>query len=80
MNPASERLLTHFSDDHLPAYLQVVSEPVARLARAMAEVLDNTDPSAGAEVTTGVRKLIEAKDCFVRARVALERRTGKEKE
>jgi hypothetical protein len=79
MNPASERLLEHFTWEHLPAYLQVVSEPVAVLARAMAEVLDSTDPVAGAEVTTGLRKLLEAKDCFVRARVALERYKGEEK-
>jgi hypothetical protein len=72
MNPASDRMLVHFSYGHLPAYLQVVSEPVARLAREMAEVLDSTDQIAGAEVTTGLRRLLEAKDCFVRARVALE--------
>jgi hypothetical protein len=80
MNPASERLLTHFTWDHLPAYLQAVSEPVARLARVMAEVLDGPDAIAGAEVTTGLRKLLEAKDCFVRARVALARRTDHEKD
>jgi Escherichia/Staphylococcus phage prohead protease len=73
MNPASERLLEHFTWDHLPASLQVVSASVARLAREMAEVLDSTDPVAGTEVTTGLRRLLEAKDCFVRARVALER-------
>jgi Escherichia/Staphylococcus phage prohead protease len=80
MNPASERMLVHFTWDHLPAYLQAVSEACARLAREMAAVLDSTDQVAGAEVTTGLRKLLESKDCFVRARVALERRTGQEKE
>jgi hypothetical protein len=79
MNPASERLLTHFTYGHLPEPLQQVSKACAALAIAMAESLDSTDPIAGAEVTTGLRRILEAKDCFVRARVALERHKGEEK-
>jgi hypothetical protein len=71
MNQASERMLKHFSYAHLPAHLQEVSRPCCLLAHQMAETLDSTDPTAGAEVTTGLRKLLEAKDCFVRALVAV---------
>jgi len=71
MNPASERLLRHFTYGHLPEPLKPISKAVATLAINMAETLDSEDPVVGAEVTTGLRKLLEAKDCFVRARVAM---------
>jgi hypothetical protein len=73
MNPASERLLTHFTYGHLPETLKPVSKACADLAIQMADALDSTDPIAGAEVTTGLRKLLEAKDCFVRARLQMTR-------
>lgn len=69
MNSASDRMLQHFTYDHLPSHLQAVSKPLAELAVVMAENLDSDDPLVGAEVTTGLRKLLEAKDCFVRARL-----------
>jgi hypothetical protein len=69
MNPASERMLKHFTYTHLPAHLQEVSRSCCLLAQQMAETLDSADPTVGAEVTTGLRKLLEAKDCFVRALV-----------
>jgi hypothetical protein len=71
MNHASERLLTHFTYGHLPEPLQQVSKACADLAIQIADALDSTDPVAGAEVTTGLRKLLEAKDCFVRAKLQL---------
>jgi len=71
MNPASERLLRHFTYGPLPEPLKPISKAVATLAINMAETLDSEDPVVGAEVTTGLRKLLEAKDCFVRARVAM---------
>ena len=74
MNLASFRILEHFSYAHLPIFLQAISKPVCELAVVMAENLDSENPVAGAEVTTGLRKLLEAKDCFVRARLALERK------
>jgi hypothetical protein len=73
MNSASERLLTHFTYGHLPEPLRAVSKACADLAIAMAEGLDSTDPIAGAEVTTGLRRVLEAKDCFVRAKLQLTR-------
>ena len=68
MNPAHERLLRYFSYAHLPEPLRAVSAPIGALAHQLAATLhDSPDP---AEVTAGLRKLLEAKDCLVRARLA----------
>lgn len=53
-----------FRYDHLPLELQVISEP---LWDVMVEMIDRIED--GTELWTGLRKLLEAKDCFVRARV-----------
>lgn len=58
----TNRLMKWFAFAHLPAHLQAVSAPCADLARAMDEALPE-----GPEKTAGLRKLLEAKDCFVRA-------------
>lgn len=63
-HPAVEQMLEFFEYDHLPSHLQAVSKPVGELAYEMAELLPD-DP----QLTTGLQKLIEAKDCFVRAQV-----------
>lgn len=65
MNTAHERILRYFTYTHLPENLQFVSQPICDVATQMAKILDDSyDP---AEVTVGLRKLLEAKDCFVRA-------------
>lgn len=61
MHPATEAILNHFEYDHLPPKLQDISQPCHELAHEMAKTLD------GPELTAGLRKLLEAKDCFVRA-------------
>lgn len=66
VNP-TDQMLKWFSYDHLPAHLQEISCHCAQLAQTMAMHLP---PSA--ELTAGLRKLLEAKDCFVRARVEKE--------
>ena len=58
------RMLQWFVYDHLPGHLQEVSKPFYQLASQM----DRTLPE-GAEKTAGMRKLLEAKDCFVRAKI-----------
>lgn len=63
MHPNTEALLRFFVYDHLPARLQAISKPCGDLADEMAAKLD------GPELTAGLRKLLEAKDCFVRAAV-----------
>jgi hypothetical protein len=57
-------IMKYFAYEHLPARLQEVSEPIARLAEAMDTALPD-----GAEKSAGLRKLLEAKDCFVRAKL-----------
>ena len=61
-HPATLGLLKFFEYAHLPQHLQNVSKPCGELAHEMAEQLGD-----GPELTVGLRKLLEAKDCFVRA-------------
>jgi hypothetical protein len=53
-----------FSYDHLPEPLQAVSQGFAELAGEMDETLPENP-----EKTTALRKLLEAKDCAVRAMI-----------
>jgi hypothetical protein len=55
-------LARYFAWSHLPPHLQAVSQPCGLLALGMIDAL-----SDGPELTAGLRKLLEAKDCFVRA-------------
>ena len=57
-------ILQHFTYEHLPPHLQEVSKPFCDLARQLADTL----PSC-AELSAGLRKLLEAKDCAVRAKL-----------
>ncbi len=72
MNPTNEmiyaqahvsvqNLLDFFKYEHLPEFLQSFSQPLHDMAYDMALRLE------GPELTVGLRKLLEAKDCFVRA-------------
>lgn len=58
----SNYLLQFFKYEHLPEHLQAVSKPFAELAHQLEESLP-TNP----EKSTAFRKLLEAKDCAVRA-------------
>lgn len=62
MHPATANLLKFFEYEHLPADLQAVSKECHGVAHKMVETLPE-----GPELSTGLRKLLEAKDCFVRA-------------
>lgn len=55
-------MMQHFAFAHLPQHLQKVSRPFGELAA----LLDSTLPD-NPEKTAGLRKLLEAKDCAVRA-------------
>jgi len=57
-------LLQFFKYDHLPDHLQEVSKPFCELAEKIAESLPSNPES-----TTAIRKLLEAKDCAVRAKL-----------
>lgn len=58
----SSPIVKYFSYQHLPEDLQKVSQPFAFIAKEFDETLPD-----GPEKSAGLRKLIEAKDCFVRA-------------
>ncbi|MBK1785131.1 hypothetical protein [Prauserella cavernicola] len=60
-HPSIDNLMRFFAWEHLPAHLQEVSKPFAELAELMAARLE------GPELAAGLRKLLEAKDCCVRA-------------
>lgn len=55
-------LLQFFKYDHLPENLKKVSAPFCELAKHIDETLPDNP-----EKTTALRKLLEAKDCAVRA-------------
>lgn len=57
-------ILRYFVYAHLPKELQEPSKSCSELAVLM----DQTLPD-GAEKSAGLRKLLEAKDCFVRAKL-----------
>ncbi len=54
--------MKHFKYDHLPEHLQAISKPIGELA----QVMDANLPESP-EKAAGLRKLLEAKDCLVRA-------------
>lgn len=57
-----DNLLQFFSYQHLPLHLQNVSKPFSDLADFIVNILPRN-----AERTVALRKLLEAKDCAVRA-------------
>jgi hypothetical protein len=61
LHPATEAILVYFEASHLPHPLREVSEPFGDLARHVAHRVE------GPEATVALRKLLEAKDCAVRA-------------
>jgi hypothetical protein len=60
-------LLRFFDHAHLPAHLAEVAEPFHDLAHHLVATVP-----AGPETTTALRKLLEAKDCAVRAALPTE--------
>jgi len=60
----SAPIIKYFEYSHLPVPLQDVSKPIGELAKHMDETLPD-----GAEKSAGLRKLLEAKDCFVRSKL-----------
>lgn len=62
-HPGVVHLLSLFAYDHLPLHLQEIAGPISVLAHEMADRLQD-----GPELVTGLRKLLEGKDCLVRQR------------
>jgi len=55
-------ILKYFEYEHLPPFLQAVSKPFYDLAHQMDEELYGCP-----EKSAGLRKILEAKDCCIRA-------------
>jgi hypothetical protein len=60
----SPSILKFFKHEHLPPHLAEVSAPFSDIANWMADELPEC-----AERSAGLRKLLEAKDCAVRAKL-----------
>lgn len=60
----SNPIMKYFEYSHLPEKLQEISKPIGTLADQMDDILPDC-----AEKSAGLRKLLEAKDCFVRSKV-----------
>jgi hypothetical protein len=64
MQYVSESILQFFDYGHLPPHLGVISKPFCELAHAIVEDLPRNP-----ERTVALRKLLEAKDAAVRAKL-----------
>jgi hypothetical protein len=66
VHPSTESILRYFTYDHLPVGpLRDTSKMFYDMAHHLVDYLEG--PFEGPELTTGLRKLLEAKDCFARA-------------
>lgn len=63
----NEPILQFFSYDHLPPHLRIISQQFAEMAQF---IVDNLPRNA--ERTVALRKLLEAKDAAVRAKLFTE--------
>ncbi len=61
---STNQIMKYFEYSHLPERLQALSKPICEAAIQM-----DIDLPDGPEKIAGLRKLLEAKDCFVRAGV-----------
>lgn len=59
-----DHIMQYFEYTHLPEHLQAVSKPFCELAQEVLKLPCNPERS------TALRKLLEAKDCAVRAKLA----------
>lgn len=62
MSEQKDRMLQFFEYGHLPEHLKAVSQPFCELAQKVVN-----DLPMNPERTVALRKLLEAKDCAVRA-------------
>ena len=64
--PKPDHIMQFFKYDHLPEKMQAVSKPFGDLAQRVVEITPQNP-----ERTAALRKLLEAKDCAVRALIAV---------
>lgn len=67
MEKRENQLLKYFKYDHLPEHLQIINRPFGELAEKLEETLPG-----GPEKTVAFRKLLESKDCAVRAALSFK--------
>jgi len=67
MPDQKEPMLQWFHYEHLKPELQIISRPFGELAQLMVDTLPRNP-----ERSAGLRKLLEAKDCAVRAHLYKE--------
>ena len=60
----SSPIIKYFAYEHLPVHLQEVSKPIGDIAKSFDSSLPDSD-----EKEAGLRKLLEAKDALVRAKL-----------
>lgn len=60
-------ILRYFKYEHLPEHLQEISKPFKELAYKVAKTYMIRGGTSIAETSAALRKLLEAKDCAVRA-------------
>jgi len=65
---ARPQIMQYFDYAHLPPHLQAVSQPFFHMAQAMQNQLPECE-----QKTLALQKLLEAKDCSVRAALFKER-------
>ena len=65
-----EHILQFFEYEHLPAHLQDISRPFCVLAKGLVSDSELIGLPRNPERTVALRKLLEAKDAAVRARLA----------
>lgn len=63
-HPSTQQAVYWFAFEHLPPALQAISRPSHDLAVRMIQTLND-----GPELVAGLRKLREAKDCFVTQKI-----------
>lgn len=61
-HPSIQHIMAFFTYEHLPPKLQEISKPFCELAQTLVE-----DIKPNPELTVALRKLLESKDCAVRA-------------
>lgn len=71
-HPSTVHVARYFAFDHMPAGLP---RDTSEVVHDVAEVIIGTLPD-GPELTAGLRKLLEAKDCFVRTAIDTEDASG----
>ena len=67
--PEKPGILKYFAYGHLPEHLQAVSKPFYELAMESCRNFPDMASEQKAETVAGLRKLLEAKDCIVRAQI-----------